>query len=423
MDNGKNAGFREAKMPGLINRRGLIAATGGVAALSAGRGGAQPAPVIRLGVLSDFSGPYRDWSGPTTLACVQQAVDEMRQLRPELRVEILQADHQNKTDIGVNTVRQWFDQRDVDAVVDVNNSAVGLAVSGVTREKNKVFLASGASTAALTGTQCSPNIVQWTYDTYMLAKATSTAMVRAGGDSWYFITADYAFGHQIEREARQFIEQAGGRVLGGVRYPFPQTTDFSALLLQAQASGAKVLGLANAGSDAVNSVKQAQEFGLGRRGIRIALMIAYITDIHTMGLQTAQGLVCTETFYWDLNDRTRAFWNRVKGKTGGACPNQMGAGGYAATLHYLKTVADMGAARAKQNGRETVERMKAMPTDDDCFGPGTIRVDGRKLHPAYLFEVKRPEESKGPFDYYKLVATTPAAEAFRPLGEGGCTLF
>jgi branched-chain amino acid transport system substrate-binding protein len=406
----------------LISRRGLVAATGGMAALSAVRGRAQSAPIIRLGVLSDFSGPYRDWSGPTTLACVQQAVEEMRQLRPELRVEILQADHQNKTDVGANTVRQWFDQRDVDAVVDCNNSAVGLAVAGIAREKNKVFLASGASTAALTGAQCTPNTVQWTYDTYMLAKATSQAMVKDGGDTWFFITADYAFGHQIERDARQFIEQAGGRVLGSARYPFPQTTDFSALLLQAQASGAKVLGLANAGNDTVNSVKQAQEFGLGRRGMRIALMLAYLTDIHTMGLQTAQGLRLTESFYWDLNDRTRAFWGRVRGKTGAFCPNQMNAGGYAATLHYLKAAADMGAARAKDSGREMVARMKAMPTDDDCFGPGSIRADGRKLHPAYLFEVKRPEESKAPFDYYRLVATTPAEDAFRPLSEGGCTL-
>ncbi|MCB4821740.1 ABC transporter substrate-binding protein [Roseicella aerolata] len=405
-----------------LTRRGLVAAGAGLAALPAARGRAQASPVIRLGVLSDFSGPYRDWSGPTTLACVQQAVEEMRQSQPGLRVEILQADHQNKTDVGVNTVRQWFDQRDVDAVVDCNNSAVGLAVAGIAREKNKVFLASGASTAALTGAQCTPNTVHWTYDTYMLAKATSQAMVRDGGESWFFITADYAFGHQIEREARQFIEQAGGKVLGAVRYPFPQTTDFGGLLLQAQASGAKVLGLANAGADTVNSVKQAQEFGLGRRGMRIALMLAYLTDIHTMGLQTAQGLRLTESFYWDLNDRTRAFWNRVKGKTGAFCPNQMNAGGYAATLHYLKACADMGAARAKESGRDTVARMKAMPTDDDCFGPGSIRVDGRKLHPAYLFEVKRPQESQAPFDYYRLVATTPPEQAFRPLSEGGCTL-
>jgi branched-chain amino acid transport system substrate-binding protein len=405
-----------------LTRRGLVAAGAGLAALPAARGRAQASPVIRLGVLSDFSGPYRDWSGPTTLACVQQAVEGMRQLQPGLRVELLQADHQNKTDVGVNTVRQWFDQRDVDAVVDCNNSAVGLAVAGIAREKNKVFLASGASTAALTGAQCTPNTVHWTYDTYMLAKATSQAMVRDGGESWFFITADYAFGHQIEREARQFIEQAGGKVLGAVRYPFPQTTDFSALLLQAQASGAKVLGLANAGADTVNSVKQAQEFGLGRRGMRIALMLAYLTDIHTMGLQTAQGLRLTESFYWDLNDRTRAFWNRVKGKTGAFCPNQMNAGGYAATLHYLKACADMGAVRAKESGREAVARMKAMPTDDDCFGPGSIRADGRKLHPAYLFEVKRPQESQAPFDYYKLVATTPPDQAFRPLSEGGCTL-
>lgn len=409
-----------------IPRRGILAATGS-ASLAAGRSRAQPAPaistpVIRLGVLSDFSGSYRDWSGPTTLACVQQAVEEMLAMRPELRVEVIQADHQNKTDVGANVAREWFDRRGVDAIVDVNNSAVGLAVHGVAREKDRIFLASGASTAALTGPQCSPNTIQWTYDTYMLAKSTSAATVRAGGDTWFFITADYAFGHQIESDARRFVEQAGGRVLGSVRYPFPQTTDFSSLLLQAQASGAKVLALANAGSDAVNSVKQAQEFGLSRRGMQIALMLAYLTDIHTMGLETAQGLRLTETFYWDLNDRTRAFMNRVRGRVGNNWPNQMGAGGYAITLHYLKTVAEMGAAQAKVSGRETVARMKALPTDDDCFGAGTIRVDGRKLHPSYLFEVKRPRESQGPWDYYKLIGTTPPEEAFRPLAEGGCPL-
>ena len=404
-----------------FTRRGLAAA-GLALPLARARAQTGAAPVIRLGVLSDFSGPYRDWSGPTTLACVQQAAAEAMAAHPGLRVELLQADHQNKTDIGANTVRQWFDQREVDAVVDVNNSAVGLAVSGVAREKNKVFLASGASTAALTGAQCSPNTVQWTYDTYMLSKATSTAMVKDGGTSWFFITADYAFGHIIEREARGFIEAAGGKVLGAVRYPFPQTTDFSALLLQAQASGAKVLGLANAGNDTVNAVKQAQEFGLPKRGMKIALMLAYLTDIHTMGLPVAQGLRLTESFYWDLNDRTRAFWGRLKARTGGACPNQMNAGGYAATLHYLKACAAMGTARAKESGQETVAAMKAMPTDDDCFGAGSIRKDGRKLHPAYLFEVKRPEESRAPFDYYRLVATTPAEEAFRPLAEGGCPL-
>jgi branched-chain amino acid transport system substrate-binding protein len=405
-----------------LPRRHLIGGAAGLAVLPAGRGRAQGVPTIRLGALSDFSGPYRDWSGPTTLACVNQAVAEATAAYPGLKVEVLQADHQNKTDVGANTVRQWFDQRDVDAVVDCNNSAVGLAVSGVAREKNKVFLASGASTAALTGAQCSPNTVQWTYDTYMLAKATSQAMVKAGGESWFFITADYAFGHQIEKDATGFIAEAGGRVLGAARYPFPQTTDFSALLLQAQASGAKVLGLANAGTDTVNSVKQAQEFGLQKRGMKIALMLAYLTDIHTMGLPVAQGLVLTESFYWDLNDRTRAFWGRMKGKTGAFCPNQMNAGGYSATLHYLTTVAAMGTAEAKVSGRETMARMKAMPTDDDCFGPGSIRADGRKMHPAYLFQVKSPEEQKAPFDYYKLLGTTPAEQAFRPLSQGGCPL-
>jgi len=408
-------------------RRGLLAGTSAAAGATLfvprGTRAQGTPPVIRLGVMSDYSGPYRDWSGPTNLACVQQAVEEFRAQRADIPVEVINADHQNKTDVGANIVREWFDRRDVDAVVDVNNSAVGLAVNNVVRDKNKVFLCSGASTAALTGEQCSPNTVQWTYDTYMLAKATSTAMVKAGGDTWYFIVADYAFGHQIERDAQRFIDAAGGKVLGSARYPFPQTSDFSALLLQAQASGAKVLGLANAGNDTVNSIKQAREFGLQRRGMKIALMLAYLTDVHTMGLETAQGLVLSETYYWDLNDRTRAFMNRVKPKVGDNWPNQMGAGAYSVTLHYLKTVAAMGGpAAAKASGRDTVARMKAIPTDDDCFGPGVVRADGRKMHPAYLFQVKTPAESKGPFDYYKLIGTTPPEEAFRPMAEGGCPL-
>ena len=403
-------------------RRGLLATAAGLASPSARGAPAQAEPAIRLGVMSDFPGPYRDWSGSATLACVNQAVAETRRMRPDLRVEVLQADHHNKPDVGANTAREWFDRREVDAIIDVNNSAVGLAVSSVAREKNKVFLASGASTAALTGAQCSPNTVHWTYDTYMLAKSTSQSMVRNGGDTWFFITADYAFGHQIERDATQFVQQAGGRVLGAVRYPFPQTTDFSSQMLQAQASGAKVLALANAGNDTVNCVKQAQEFGLGRRGVRVALMLAYLTDIHTMGLQTAQGLVLAESFYWDLNDRTRAFMDRVRGGLAGRGPIQMNAGGYAATLHYLKAVADMGAARAKASGLEAVQRMKAMPTDDDCFGRGSIRADGRKMHPAYLFEVKKPAESTAPFDYYRLIGTTAAEDAFRPMAAGGCPL-
>jgi branched-chain amino acid transport system substrate-binding protein len=265
--------------------------------------------------------------------------------------------------------------------------------------------------------------VHWTYDTYMLAKSTGGATVRAGGDTWFFVTADYAFGHALERDTANFVRQAGGRVLGQVRTPFPGTSDFSSFLLQAQASRAKVIGLANAGSDTINCIKQASEFGLARRGIKLASLLMFMPDVHSLGLEATQGLICTETFYWDLNDRTRAFTNRVRANLQPNVPLCMNhAGGYASVLHYLKAVADMGVARAKANGAEVVARMKAMPCDDDCFGPGTIRQDGRKLHPAYLFEVKSPGESRGQYDYYKVLQTTAGDDAFRPMAEGGCSL-
>jgi branched-chain amino acid transport system substrate-binding protein len=307
-------------------------------------------------------------------------------------------------------------------IVDVPTSSVGLAVAGVAREKNKAYVNSTSATADLTGPACAPTTVHWTYDTWMLAKSTGGAMVKAGGDSWFFVTADYAFGHALERDTTNFAKAAGGRVLGSVRTPFPGTSDFSSFLVQAQASRAKVIGLANAGADTINSIKQAAEFGLTRRGTKLAALLMFINDVHGLGLQAAQGLVCTETFYWDLNDRTRAFTDRVRGSLGGNMPAMSHAGCYAGTLHYLKAMADMGVQAAKASGTEAVNRMKAMPTDDDCFGEGTIRADGRKIHPAYLFEVKTPHESKGPWDYYKLLQTTPAEEAFRPLAEGGCAL-
>jgi branched-chain amino acid transport system substrate-binding protein len=333
------------------------------------------------------------------------------------------ADNQNRADIGSNVVRQWLDQGGVDAVVDVGASSVALAVNEVVRERNKVHLNTTSATSDLTGRACTPNTVHWTYDTWMLANSVGGATVRAGGDTWFFITADYAFGHALERDTTSFVRAQGGRVIGSVRTPFPGTSDFSSFLLQAQASGAKVIGLANAGTDTTNCVKQAAEFGLNRRGVRLASLLMFLTEVRSLGLLTAQGLVCTESFYWDLDDRTRAFTRRARALV----PESAGiasthAGTYAATLHYLKAVAQMGVAAAKASGAEAVARMKAMPTDDDAFGPGTIRADGRKLHPAYLFEVKRPEESRGLWDLYKVLQTTPAEQAFRPLGEGGCAL-
>ncbi len=380
---------------------------------------AQSANTIRIGVLNDQSGTYKDNTGPSSVACAQQAIAEFG--NKGFNVELIFADHQNKPDVGVNIARQWYDQG-VDMILDVPTSSVGLAVNNVAREKNKVCINVGSATSDLTGAQCAPTMIHWAYDTYMLAKSTGGAMVKAGGDSWFFITADYAFGHALERDTGNFVKAAGGRVLGAVRTPFPGTTDFSSFLVQAQAARPKVIGLANAGSDTINCVKQAAEFGITRRGTKIAALLMFITDVHSIGLETGQGLVCTESFYWDLNDRTRAFTRRVLPKMPNLYPNMIHAGCYSATLHYLKAIADMGVAASKASGTEVVNRMKAMPTEDDAFGSGSIRPDGRKLCPAYLFEVKRPDESRGPWDYYKLLQTTPPGEAFRPLNEGGCSL-
>ncbi len=406
-----------------LNRRTLLqagAAATGLGGLPYRSAKAQAANTIKIALLCDFSGTYRDVTGPTELACVKQAAAEFS--NRGFNIEVVFADNQNRADVGSNVTRQWFDRDGVDAVVDGGASSVALAVNEIVREKNKVFLNSSSATSDLTGTKCTPNTVHWTYDTYMLAKSTGGAMVRAGGDSWYFITADYAFGHALERDTANFVQQAGGRVLGNVRTPFPGTTDFSSFLVQAQASRAKVIGFANAGSDTINCIKQAAEFGITRRGVKLASLLMFLPDVHALGLQVAQGLVCTETFYWDLNDRTRAFRERTKAATNDAplCMNH--AGGYASVLHYLKVVADMGVAAAKANGVDVVNRMKAMPCDDDCFGQGTIRPDGRKLHTAYLMEVKKPEESRGKYDYFKILGTTAGNDVFRPLNEGGCPL-
>ena len=410
-----------------MNRRSALAtglALGGAARLAGPRNAAaQPGQAIRLGVITDMSGPFADLAGQNAVAATRLAAQEAMAASPGLRVEVLAADHQNRPDIGSNIARTWFDREGVDALVDVPASSAALAAAGLAREKNKVYLASSPGTAELTGAQCNANTVQWTYDTWMLANSTGGAMVRAGGDSWFFVTADYAFGHSMEAEATRFIQAAGGRVLGSTRYPFPATTDFSAFLLRAQASRAKVIGLGFGGVDLVTAVKQAGEFGIGRRGNqRLAALILFITEVHALGLPAAQGLVCSETFYWDLNDRTRAFSARLKQGFGTPAPTMVHAGCYAATLHYLKAAVAMGVGAAKASGAEAVARMKAMPTDDDAFGPGSIRIDGRKIHPAYLLQVKTPEESRGPWDYYKLLQTTPAEQAFRPLGEGGCPL-
>lgn len=403
-----------------ITRRGLLgtAALAGAATVAPRRGHAQ-GQTIKIGVLNDQSGPYRDIGGMLGVAAVRQAVQDVGALG--FPVEVLFADHQNKPDVGASLTRQWIDRDGVDLVIDVPTSSVALAVNNVIREKNKVYINTGAATADLTGAQCTPNTIHWSYDTYMLSKSTGGAMVQAGGDSWYFITADYVFGQQLQRDTANFVRSAGGKVLGASPYPFPGTTDFSSFLVSAQASGAKVLGLANAGADTVNSIKQAAEFGL-TRSMKVAALLMFINDVHGVGLQGAQGLFLTESFYWDMNDGTRSFAEKIRKAMPNARPNMTSAGNYAGVLHYLKAVKDVGVATAKQDGAAVVARMKAVPAEDECFGKTTVRQDGLALVPAYLFQVKTPAESKGPWDYYKLVATTPAEGAWKPLAEGGCPL-
>jgi branched-chain amino acid transport system substrate-binding protein len=374
--------------------------------------------VIKIGVLNDMSGLYSDLSGQGSVAAARMAVEDFGAAAKGMKVEIVSADHQNKPDVGSNIARTWFDVDKVDVIVDVPTSSVALAVNEIAREKNKVFLVSGAAASDLTGPKCSPNTVHWTYDTWALANGTGKAMVKTGGDTWFFLTADYAFEKALERDTAAVVEANGGKVLGSVRHPFPGT-DFSSFLLQAQASKAKVIGLANAGGDTINSVKQAAEFGITQGGQSLAGLLVFITDVHALGLQTAQGLALTEAFYWDQNDATRAFAKRFAPQFKNNMPTMVQAGVYAAVLHYLKAVE---ALKSDADGKAVVAKMKELPTDDPLFGKGTVRADGRKIHDMYLFEVKKPSESKGPWDYYKLRATVPAAEAFRPLKDGGCPL-
>jgi branched-chain amino acid transport system substrate-binding protein len=309
--------------------------------------------------------------------------------------------------------RQWFDDG-VDAIIDVPTSSVALAVSQVAREKDKILLDASAAAMDVTADQCSPNTIVWSFDTYEKAHSTGGALVKQGKTSWTFVTADYVFGHSLEEQTANVVKSMGGQVKGAVRYPFPETTDFSAFLQQAMASGAQVLGLANAGSDTVNCVKQAHEFGLNKR-MTIAPLIMFLQDVHSIGIDTAQGLITSETFYWNMNERTRAFTKRVLPRTPNNYPSQAHASAYAITLHYLKTVATMGAGTAKKSGRETVVHIKALPTEDDAFGKGSIRADGRGEFPSYLLQVKSPSESAGEWDLYKVLATTPPSGVLHPL--------
>jgi branched-chain amino acid transport system substrate-binding protein len=374
--------------------------------------------IVKIGVLNDMSGLYADIGGPGSVIAAKMAVDDyLKSSKSSLKVQIVSADHQNKPDIGSNIARQWFDADKVDMIIDVPTSSVALAISQVSREKGKIHINTGAATADLTGKACSPNTIHWLYDTWMLANGTGKAVVQHGGTSWFFLTADYAFGQALERDTEAVILKNGGKVLGKVRHPLA-TQDFSSFLLQAQASKAKVIGLANAGGDTTNSIKQAYEFGIVKGGQTLAGLLVFLTDIHALGLEKAQGLYLTETFYWDLNDQTRAWSKRFAALNNGKYPSMDQAGVYAGILHYLKAV-DAGKT---DDGTKVTQKMKDLPTDDVLFGKGSIRKDGRKLHPAYLFEVKKPAESKGPYDYYKLLATIPADQAFRPLSEGDCPL-
>jgi branched-chain amino acid transport system substrate-binding protein len=373
---------------------------------------------VKLGVLTDMSSLYADDNGPGSVAAAKLAVQDFNPSAHGMKVDIISADHQNKPDIGANIARQWFDTQNVDAILDVPNSGVALAVNEVVREKNKVFLVSGAAISDLTGPKCSPNTIHWTYDTWMLANGTGKAVVKTGGDTWFFITADYAFGHALERDTTAVVLANGGKVLGSVSVPL-NNQDFSSFLLQAQQSKAKVIGLANAGGDTINSIKQGAEFGITAGGQHFAGLLVFIGDVEALGLKVAQGLVLTETFYWDMNDATRAWTKRWQVDRPGKFPTMTQAGVYSATLHYLKAVA---ALKSAKDGKAVVDEMKKMPTDDPLFGKGVVRADGRKIHPAYLFQVKSPAESKYPGDDYILKATIPANEAFRPMKDDNCPL-
>src|SRR5262245_7853394 len=373
--------------------------------------------VVKIGVLSDMSSLYADIGGPGSVAAAKMAVEDYGADKKGLKVEIVSADHQNKPDVGSAIARQWYDTDKVDVIVDVPTSSVALAVNQITRDKGKAFLVSGAASSDLTGKACSPNTIHWTYDTWMLANGTGGAIVKTGGDTWFFITADYAFGAALERDTAGVVTKNGGKVVGGVKAPL-NTQDFSSFLLQAQASKAKIIGLANAGGDTTNSIKQAAEFGIVKGGQNLAGLLVFLTDIHSLGLPTAQGLIFTETFYWDMNDQTRAFAKRFAAADKGIHPTMVHAGVYSAVLHYLKAVE----ALKSDDGTKVIAKMKETPTDDPLFGKGTVRPDGRKIHPAYLFEVKKPSESKGAWDYYKVRATIPAEQAFRPVDQGDCPL-
>ncbi len=386
-------------------------------AVAAAATSAQAQVSVKLGILNDMSGLYADISGPGSVVAAKMAAEDFKAAEKGIKVEVIGADHQNKPDVGSAIARQWYDQDGVDVILDTTTSSVALAVNEVSREKRKIFIPSGGGSSDITGAKCSPYTVHWTYDTWALANGTGTAMTKRGGDTWYFVTADYAFGAALERDTTGAVQKAGGKVLGSVKHPL-SGSDFSSFLLQAQGSKAKVIGLANAGTDTTNAIKQASEFGLTQGGQALAGLLVFSSDVKSLGLQTAQGLVLTEAFYWDQTDATREFSKRFAARFDGKMPTSAQAGVYSSIMYYLKVV---DALKSKDSDK-VMARMRETPIDDPLFGHGVLRADGRVTHPMYLFEVKKPSESKGPWDIYKTLATIPSEEAFRPLSEGGCPL-
>ncbi|MEW6256125.1 MAG: ABC transporter substrate-binding protein [Pseudomonadota bacterium] len=374
---------------------------------------------VKIGVLADMSGLYSDIGGQGAVLAAQMAVEDFKPAEKGMKVEVLSADSQNKPDVAVAIARKWFDTDGVDALVDLPTSAISLAMGPLITEKNKVALFTASASSDLTGKGCTPNGVHWTYDTWALSHGTASAITKNGGKTWFFMTADYAFGQAMERDASAVVVENGGKVLGSVRHPL-DSKDLSSFILQAQASKAQVIGLANGGGDTINSIKQASEFGIVQGGQKLAGMLLFISDIHSLGLKTAQGLTLTTGFYWDFNAKTRAFGERFAKRNGGRYPSMTQAGTYSATLAYLDAVKRVG---SPDDGRAVVKAMRdAGPIDDPLFGPTTIRIDGRAVHDMLLVEVKKPEESKGPYDYYKVVSVIPAKDAFRPLADGKCPL-
>ena len=403
----------------MLTRRTALVATGALLPARYARG---QTPPLRIGVLTDMTGAYSANNGPGNVLGAQLAIEEFAREQPGLKVELISSDFQNKPDVAASIAREWLDRQAIDMILDVPISSAALAVAELVKQRDKAAIFIGPADSSLTGRACSPNHLQWVFDTWSLSASTGRALVADGGDTWFLILADYAFGHALANDTARFVEGAGGKVLGRAATPFPGTTDFSAFLLQAQASGAKVIGLANGGTDTINCIKQAAEFGIAARGQRLAGLLFQLPDVQAVGLEAAQGLVLSEAFYWDMNDGTRSFAARFAPRLGGRKPSMLQAGAYSATLHYLRCAAALGIDRARASGRATLAQMKATPSNDPAYGTCTVREDGRVLHPMFLFQVKAPGESRAPWDSYKLLRTVPADQAFRPMAEGGCTL-